>query len=179
VKIALRTLIVGSFLAALLAAGALRYPTFADDADTVWRLDDYQSGIRAADDGCRELDRRVETVILRNTMKQEAIRDLLDGKMTFVEAVYRFTQINRNQSQTEAYCRLYPGRTDEQRAARQLIQYLRALGEQQGMDLANAWDFLLFDRGLSVFVTDTAAISAVSPVRSQYRGLSESSARRD
>jgi hypothetical protein len=112
-------------------------------------------------------------------MKQEAIRDLLDGKMTFVEAVYRFTQINRIQSETEAYCRLYPGHTDEQRAARQLIQYLRALGEPQGVDLANAWYFLLFDRGLSVFVTDNVAVSVGSPVRSKHRGLSESSARRD
>jgi hypothetical protein len=179
VKIALRTLVVASLFAAILAGLLFGYPTFADDAADAWRLEDYRSGIEEADESSRELERKVQVVIRRNAMKQETMQDLLDGRITFADAAVRFAQINRQHLQRPVYSQLYPGRTEEDRAARQLVQYLRALQTPESRALADAWDFLLFDRGLSAFVTGNAQTCEESPVRWQCRGPSESSARRD
>jgi hypothetical protein len=178
-KIVLRAVVAASFVAAILVVGFAAKPTIATDVAEFWHVPEYGTRIRTAEEAFDELEKKSEIVGRRNALKQEALRDLLDGRLTFGEAVSRFAFINRTLAGSAHSARLYSGTTEEERAARQVIQYLRALHDPRARELAAAWDLILFSRVWSSSPMDCCAVCARWPARSPCRGPSESTDHRD
>jgi hypothetical protein len=142
VKLTLRLLAVSSFLSAVGAAAILAYPAEADEAGgDIFQIVDAQSRIVEADRNMRKIDRDSELVMRRVAIKQEVIRDLAAGRMTFEDAAQRYVEVNRLQESALTYMRQnYRGRTDEERAARQLAAHLRNSGNPAAAALGEEWE---------------------------------------
>lgn len=123
----LRALAAISFLTALAAVGVFADPSAAEEAGLdVWHVVDDERRIRAAEESNRAFDRATEESARRIAARDEVKRDLAEGRLTFAEAAARFTQINRSDPRATVYARrFYPGRTEADVAARQLVQHLR------------------------------------------------------
>jgi hypothetical protein len=142
VKLTLRLLAVCSFLSAVGVAVIFAYPAEADDpGGDIWQIVKAQSRIAEADRNMRKIDQEDEHVMRRVAIKQEVIRDLVDGRITFEEATQRYVELNRKHDLALTYLRrTYPGRTDEERAARQLAAHLRNCGYPAAAALGEEWE---------------------------------------
>ncbi|HKA08323.1 MAG TPA: hypothetical protein VKD71_13770 [Gemmataceae bacterium] len=141
-KLMLRTLAVSSILSAVGVAAILTYPAEADDPGSdIWQIVKAQSRIAEADRNMRKIDLDDEHVLRRVAIRLEVIRDLVAGRMTFEEAAERYVELNRMQESALAYMRrTYPGRTDEERGARQLAAHMRNSGNPAAAALGEEWE---------------------------------------
>ena len=127
-KISLRTLATGLLLTVLAVVGVVVHPSLAEAAGLdFWHVPDLQvaQDVMAADQ--RETDRKMDEVQQRLSLRYETLVDVAAGRISFDEGVVRFVQINRSSPAVAEWARaLYPGDTDEVRAAWQLVGQLRA-----------------------------------------------------
>jgi len=139
VKLTLRLLAVSSLLSAAGVAAVLAYPAEADDpGGDIWQIVKARSSIEEADRSMRQLDLDDEHVMRRVAIREEVIRDLVAGRMTFQQATQRFVELNRTHPSALANLRrMYAGRTDEERAARQLVTHMRNCGNPAAAALAD------------------------------------------
>jgi len=141
VKLTLRLLAVSSFLSAVGLAAVLAYPAEAGDpGGDIWQIVKARSRMAEADRNMRKLDQDDEHVMRRVAIREEIIRDLVVGRMTFQQGTQRFVELNRTHPSALANLRrMYPGRTDEECAARQLVTHLRNSGNRAAAALADEW----------------------------------------
>jgi hypothetical protein len=141
VKLTLRLLAVSSFLSAAGLAAVFAYPAEADDpGGDVWQIVKAQSRIAEADRNMRKIDQEDEYVMRRVAIREEIIRDLVAGRMTFEQATQRYVELNRTYPTALTNLRrMYAGRTDEERAARQLVTHMRNSGNRAAAVLADEW----------------------------------------
>jgi hypothetical protein len=143
----LRTAAVSSFVAALGALGVFAYPSLANDVGELWHVMDDQERIRAAEESNSRIDREAFLIRERIALKDEVVRDLLDGRIGFDEAAERFAEMNRMQPSALKLVRLrFPGQTDEERAAWQLLNYVRRSTALRDQALADDWECRLRGR---------------------------------
>jgi hypothetical protein len=137
-RLLLRAAAVSSFLAAVAVAGLSACPTLADEVEALTLVMDDQARLAAAEESIARIDQESELVQRRAAIKQEVVRDLLEGRLTFDDAVRMFADSNRMQESATTYLRRrYPGRTDDERAAWQLIGYLRLTHNPRARMLAD------------------------------------------
>jgi hypothetical protein len=112
--------------ASLIAAGARPANGRRDVGDCIASADAYPSEENLA--VCRRAEWRVE-----------AVADLLSGRLTAAETHARFLDANRSDSRAIRSLRIeFPGSTDEERTARQLVRYLWASGHPRAEEVAAA-----------------------------------------
>jgi hypothetical protein len=73
-----------------------------------------------------ELDRH-DGIVLRRIMAKEAIvKDLLEGRLTLLEAAQRFQDLDeKSDERLDQYRLRYPGRSDGEKRCRQVIDWVR------------------------------------------------------
>ena len=136
-NLSMRHFVVGSFLFSLVGIGLFAYPSLAEEAGIdFWNVPEYQRRIRSAQQRREELDRKDKIVLQRTILKVEVVEQLIAGVWTFEEAVTRFETINRTMPTGMPAAGPEPGRTDREKAAFQLVRYLRSLNTPQSKLLA-------------------------------------------
>jgi hypothetical protein len=127
-KLTLRAVAAGTFLAALTAAGLTAHPALAEDIGLdFWHVPDLRAGLSASEREFRDLERRGEVIGRRVAMRTETVEDLFAGRVGVEEAVRRFDELNRLDPRMVDRVRgMYPGDTDEERAGWQLAAHVRA-----------------------------------------------------
>jgi hypothetical protein len=149
-KLTARALAAGAFVLALGALSLSAYPSVAEEAGVdIWQVVEDRRRIVAACDQQAALARDAESTARRMALRREAVRDVIDGRISFREGVHRFAELNLLQPGTVAEYtrRRFPGRTPEECAARQLVCQLRVAGEPRALALAGEWECLLDGRG--------------------------------
>jgi len=147
-KWTLRAAALSMFVTALAAGCLFANPSWAEEAGVdFWHVADDQRRIAAAEVKARALERETDSALLRVAVRTEVVQDVADRRMTFEEGARRFAELNRLQPAHLAdYMRdRYPARTEEERAARQLISFLRLAG-QPGAAIAEEWECVLAER---------------------------------
>src|SRR5262245_10519232 len=147
-KLSLRTVALRVFVFALIAAGLFTYPAIAEDSGTdFWSVLDLHDRMAQAQEESRWADREELAVMRRIAVRNEVIRELLEGRITFEEASERFAELNRHHAAAMGYVRrAYSGRTDEERAAWQLASHLRGFGDPAAKALGEKWECILASR---------------------------------
>jgi hypothetical protein len=127
VNLTLRTmLMISGFVSALSAVCCFAYPAFAEDQGfDFWNVGRYDAQMRDARSSMEVMSRHDETVLNRLERREEIIQDLLDGRLTFDGAVSQFAELNRTSANGLALGCTFTGQTEEDRAAQQLISFLR------------------------------------------------------
>jgi hypothetical protein len=153
----LRALVVGSFILVVAAGGLSAYPSGAADAVEWWNVGEYRAQLRTEERVDSELDRQCDEVTSRIFQREEWVRDLLAGRATFDEVAVRYAEMNRRSPDTRRYARMrFPGGTDEERAAWQLLGHVRSVGREAVAEQADAWECELVGRTNGPAVTGTA-----------------------
>ena len=116
--------------------------TWAEDLGLdVWNVSDLQDRVAAAESMDVELDRRNATVIRRLDYRHETVEDLLAGRITGPEAHARFVDANRSHPRATEFLRdRWPGRTDEERSARQLVMFVKVAHHPRSAEIAAELD---------------------------------------
>jgi hypothetical protein len=149
-KWTLRAASLSTFLTALAAACLYANPTWAEDAGVdFWHVVDDQERIVAAEESARRFDKEIDRAMQRMAVRAETLRDVIDGRLTFDEGARRFVELNRTLPAhlAEYMCQRYPAQTELERAARQLVSYLRLTREPAALALAKEWERVLAGRG--------------------------------
>jgi len=138
-KLSLRALIAGACLIALGTVAVTAYPALAQDLGVeFWDGPDWRTRLAESERRHCELERVGEVVVRRTAVRTEAVNDLLAGRIQIDEAVRRFIDLNHSSPETLEHVReRYPGNTDEERAAWQLIGHLRCRRTPLALALAN------------------------------------------
>jgi hypothetical protein len=90
----------------------------------VWNLPALQDQIAGEAAKSREFDRRDADVFRRIELKERLVADLIAGRVTLAEVTPQFLELNRDRPGYMLAIRAsYPGRTDEERTARTVLQY--------------------------------------------------------
>jgi hypothetical protein len=85
----------------------------------------------------------------RTDFKSEVVADLVAGRVTAAEARARFLEVNRADPQALEYLRAeLPGETDEDRAAYQLVLFVRTCRHPRATDVAAAVGRALLGRAM-------------------------------
>jgi hypothetical protein len=145
----LRAAALSTFLTALVAAGLFAYPSPAEDAGIdFWNLMDDRQRVAAAEETARILESEAEMTDRRIAVRAEIVRDVADGRLAFEDGARRFAELNRTLPGPLAACARdrFPGRTDEERAARQLVSHLRHANAPATSALADEWECVLASR---------------------------------
>jgi hypothetical protein len=137
-KLSVPTLAVGACLITLPVIGLSAASSVAESSGLdFWHVPELQSRIRATERSDAELELQSEQAMRRIALREEVVSELVSGRISFADAARRFAQINRTDPAAMRFARLtQPGNTDEERAARQLIAHVRALGTRRSVDLA-------------------------------------------
>jgi hypothetical protein len=147
-KLSLRTVALGSFVFTLIAAALFAYPALAEESGTdFWNVFELQDRMAQAEQESRRAEREAALVMNRLAVRHEIIRDVMEGRMTMEEASQRYAELNKLQPPALEYVRrVFPGRTDEERAAWQLAAHLRRFGEPAAEALGEEWECVLTSR---------------------------------
>jgi hypothetical protein len=90
----------------------------------VWNLPALQEQITDEAGKARDLDRKETEVLRRMELKDRLVADLIAGRATLAEVTPQFLDLNRDRPGYVTAIRItYPGRTDEERTARTVLQY--------------------------------------------------------
>lgn len=90
----------------------------------VWNLPALHAKIDEAEERSRELGADGEEVRHRIAVKETIIADVLDGRCDLAAATARFTELNASHPDCMSVIRSsYPGDTDEEKLARNVISY--------------------------------------------------------
>jgi hypothetical protein len=139
-KCSLRAVALSSSLMAVAAGCLFANPSWAEDAGLdFWHVVDDQERIAASEASARRYDREIDRAMQRMAVRDETVRDVMDGRVSFEEGVRRFVELNRTLPGhlLEYTCQRYPAGTEEERAARQLISFLRLSREPAAVALAD------------------------------------------
>jgi hypothetical protein len=100
--------------------------TWAEDLGLdVWNVPDLQDKVAACESQEAEIDRKNATVARRLDQRHEAVEDLLSGRITADEAHARFLDANLSHPKATEFLRgRWPGRSDEEKTARQLAMFV-------------------------------------------------------
>jgi hypothetical protein len=147
-KLSLRTMALGTFVFALIAAAVFTYPAIAEESGTdFWNVFEFQDRAAQAEQESRRAEREDTIVMNRLAVRHEIIRDVLDGRLTFEEASQRYADLNRSQPAALNFVRkAFPGKTDDEKAAWQLAAHLRHFGEPLAVALGEEWECVLASR---------------------------------
>jgi hypothetical protein len=135
-KWTLRFLAAGTVLA---AAGLIAANTgLAEEVGLdVWNVPDLQDRVAAAESRDAEMTLENWTVIRRLDWRKEVVADLIAGRITGEEAHARFLDVNRSHPKATQFLRtIWPGRTDEERTATQLVRYVRVYDHPRAAEVA-------------------------------------------
>src|SRR5262245_23038271 len=133
------SLALGAFLIALLAVGVFVYPSLAAESTAdFFDIPDLRETIRSEERIETDLIRADQEVLHRLGCRLEVVSDLVVGQITFELAVRRFVDLNRSDPAAQRLTRLaFGGRTDEERAARQVIAHVRSFNSRPTDELAD------------------------------------------
>jgi|GEM_PF-5270609 len=147
-KLSLRTVALGTFVFVLIAAALFAYPALAEESGTeFWNVFELQDRMSQAEQESRRAEREGAIVINRLAVRHEIIRDVMDGRMTLEEGSQRYAELNKLQPSAREYVRrVFPGRTDEERAAWQFAAHLRRFGDPAAEALGEEWECVLSSR---------------------------------
>jgi hypothetical protein len=113
----------------LTAAGVLiAHPTLAQSIGAdVWNMPDLKEQVRAAGVEEDRLAEEDDDVLRRIAIKDAIIVDLIAGRVTLAEATEHFTALNADRPRYLAALReVYPGATDQEKFARNVISFVVA-----------------------------------------------------
>lgn len=135
----LRVLAAGTFLTALVVAGAIGYPGLAADGDGPGRsIVDWQPGVATTRQEARALARREAELVRRSARRFRTVEDLLAGRIAPEDALARFVELNRSSPLALRRVReQFPGDTDEERAVWQLVAHVRVQPDPRAEDVAD------------------------------------------
>jgi|RhiMethySRZTD1v2_1073278.scaffolds.fasta_scaffold711668_2 hypothetical protein len=147
-ELSLRTVAVGTFVLALVAAGLFAYPAIAEEsAMDSWNVFELQDRMAQAEQESLRAEREGAMVMNRLAVRNEIIRDVVDGRMNCEQASQRYAELNKRQASTLEYVRrVFPGRTDEERAAWQFAAHMRRFGEPVAEAIGEEWECVLASR---------------------------------
>jgi hypothetical protein len=147
-KLSLRTMALGTFVFTLIPAALFAYPALATESGTdFWNVFELQDRVSQAEQESRRAEREGAFVVNRLAVRHEVIRDVIDGRMTLEEASQRYADLNKLRATTLEYVRrVFPGRTDEERAAWQFAAHLRRFGDPVAEALGEEWECVLASR---------------------------------
>jgi len=137
-RLSLRIVALGSCLMILPVIGLSAVPSAAESAGLdFWHVPELHEQFEANERRDAELERRSEQAMRRIALREEVVSELVSGQVSFEVAARRFAQINRTDLAATRFARLtQPGRSDEERAARQVIAHVRALNTPRALTLA-------------------------------------------
>lgn len=99
---------------------------------------DLQDQALSAEDFDREMDREREQTAARIATKQSVARDVIDGRLSVADAVRHFLAVNEASALAVSYLRAgCPGQDDLERAAWQLVQYVRTTPDSRASEAAS------------------------------------------
>ena len=138
-KITLRTVAAGTFLTALGTAALTAHPALAREMGLdFWHVPELRAGITDSDRRARELEAMGQVIGRRLALRTETIEDLVAGRIKADEAARRFDELNRSEPTMLARVRrMYPGDTDQERAAWQLVAHVRVHAHPRAGEIAD------------------------------------------
>jgi hypothetical protein len=146
-RLSTRALVVGSFFVALAVVGVFALPAFAQDGGIdFWNVGKYQAKQKSEEEFRLELERRDDDVLHRLDLKEEIILEVIAGVTTFEDAVARFVLLNRAVATKPVYAHSLRGRTDEERAAWQLVSYLHCRNSEAAHAIANERESMMLGK---------------------------------
>ena len=85
------------------------------------------------------LRRRVEAIVQRNESREAVMRELLAGRLTLLQAARRFKDLNETPILfPDDYRKKYAGRSDGEKACRQVLQWLEGYLSELPFEQAQA-----------------------------------------
>jgi len=147
-KIAMRTLALGTFLFVLAVTGVLACPAIAEDDGTdVWALVEFRTRMAQSEAQSRTIDRENECVRRRIAIKHEIVHDVVIGRLTFEEAALKFAELNRVPPGSIDHVRKrFRGNTDEECARWQLAAHMRGSVDPAAQAMGEVWECILTGR---------------------------------
>lgn len=138
-RLTLRTVAAGIFLAALGAGGITIYHSALHGADPArWDGPEDPLGIADRRRRAEELDRKGDVILRRTAIRHEIVTAVLAGGIDVADAIEQFDRLNHSDPEILALVRLqYPGSSDRERAGRHLAGFLRASRHAQAIALAD------------------------------------------
>jgi len=138
------TMLVSSFLAATVVAGLTAYPSFAEENGIdFWNMGVYQRQIDSCHKERGRLQIENEVTFRRIETKEEALQELVENRISFEEAALRFEDANSTLHSTTMYLVKFPAKNDRERAARQVIAYLKSGRGEKARLLADEFECTL------------------------------------
>jgi hypothetical protein len=143
----MRSLVLGSFLSALAVAGLCSHPSFAKDAGfDFWNVDELQQQKMTDQEKHQRMSRQNEIVLRRLDLREDVMKELLNEQISFEEATARFVEFNQTLPTKVGVAVTFPGKTEEDRAAWQLLSYLSSRRTPFAKALREEWECILTSR---------------------------------
>ncbi len=109
-------------------AAGIVHPTWAKSAGIdVWNVPALRDEMRTSADECERLEVAEHEVQRRIALKESLVLELIAGRATLAEVTAHFSELNASRPNYVAAIReSFPGDTDEEKAARNVIAYALA-----------------------------------------------------
>jgi hypothetical protein len=141
VKFSPRTLVAGSFVVSLLTAGLLANPSVAEEVGfDFWNVPTYRETLTSSEREFLEADRKDTIVYKRTELKVGMALDVVEGRMSFEDAIARFAELNRMIPPVMASVSGSCDPTSDDAAAYQVAAFVRATGKPGAEKLAAEWE---------------------------------------
>jgi hypothetical protein len=130
----LRFTVSALFLGTVLTGVVSVYPQSAEALGVEFRnLPALERQVEQGKCFAAELDERGRTIFRRLEDKRRVTLELLEGRLSLLQAAVRFRELNARPRQNPVDLRdLFPGRSDAERVCRQVISWVS--GEEGGID---------------------------------------------
>jgi hypothetical protein len=116
---------VGAVLAALTGALCLFPGAAARLGLDFWTVPELGLDMRRGEADAADMDRQSEETVRRVTAKEEAVQEVLDGRLTLWQAAARFRDLDATApaSARRQAARRFPGLSEDERSCRQVIAW--------------------------------------------------------
>jgi hypothetical protein len=116
------------FVSTVLAGIASFYPQWAVALGVdFWNIPALERQVEETERASNDLDEWGHTIFDRIVAKRRVTRDVLEGRLSLLEAAIRFRDLNAQRRPNPVSLRdAYPGRTDAERVCRQVISWVVA-----------------------------------------------------
>ncbi len=123
-----RTAAIPAVLGATLALAAFTYPGgLACAYDDFRDLEEYRATMAKGEIDSNHYDATIVNLGDRLAIKEQIVADLIEGRMMLAEATRRFIDLNSTNDTTRAAVEsTFPGDTYEEKAARNVIEFVKA-----------------------------------------------------
>lgn len=146
-RLSVRSLVLGSFLSALATAGLCSHPSFAEEAGfDFWNVSELQQRQITDEEKHEQMSRQDEIVLRRLDLREDVMQELLNEQISFEEAITRFVNFNRSLPTKVGVAVTFRGKTEEDRAAWQLVSYLSSRRTPFANALREQWECILTSR---------------------------------